>query len=376
MALHSPKGFRIGLFAVALFLSLLAALPSSYATFQQTADTRVDSGWTSYIYSADFVAAAAETVSAIGIEVGTPAGHVNLAIYTDSGGAPSSLLGQTGSTAVSISGWNDIPLSSSISLTSGVRYWLTFQTDTNSLTIHSGYGASGQNGYVKAMSYGSYASSFGSGSASPWPPTMRTTYTSGPPPSDFTITASPSSQSIGAGGTASSTLTVTYGGGFSGTVSLSVTSGCPAGVTCTVFPTSTTASGTATLSVPTLITTSGTFPVIVTATSGPLTHTATFTVTVTPSSTYNFNVHTGATQVVVTVSWTGSGTASVTIAGPSGSPTLSESGAVVYDRTTYQSGSSTPTNIHRVTFTISSPPTGAWTAYVSQSGATVTIEVS
>lgn len=94
-------------------------------------------------------------------------------------------------------------------------------------------------------------------------------------------------------------------------------------------------------------------------------------------STYNFNVHSGATQVVVTVSWTGPpGTASVTIAGPGGTPTLSESGAVVYDRVSYITGSSTPTNIHRVTFTLSSPPTGTWTAGVSQAGATVTIEVS
>lgn len=203
---------------------------------------------------------------------------------------------------------------------------------------------------------------------------------SGPPPppaSDFTITATPSSQSIGAGATASSTLNLAAGGGFSGTVTLAVTSGCPSGVTCTVSPTSiSTYPNSATLTVPTLITTSGTFPVLVTGTSGSLTHTATFTVTVGTASSYNFNVRTGATQVVVTVSWTGTGTASVTIAGPGGTPTLSESGAVVYDRISYVSGSSTPTNIHRVTFTLSSPPTGTWTAYVSQSGATVTIEVS
>ena len=100
------------------------------------------------------------------------------------------------------------------------------------------------------------------------------------------------------------------------------------------------------------------------------------TVTTGPSS-YNFNVRTGATQVVVTVSWTGTlGTASVSIAGPGGTPTLSESGAVVYDRASYVSGSSTPTNIHRVTFTVTGQPTGTWTAYVSQTGAAVTIEVS
>ena len=94
-------------------------------------------------------------------------------------------------------------------------------------------------------------------------------------------------------------------------------------------------------------------------------------------STYGFNVRTGATQVVVTVSWAGTpGTTSVSIAGPGGTPTLSESGAVVYDRVSYVTGSSTPTNIHRVTFSVTGQPTGTWTAYVSQTGAAVTIEVS
>ena len=200
----------------------------------------------------------------------------------------------------------------------------------------------------------------------------------GPPPADFSITANPSSQSIGAGATASSTLSIAAGGGFTGTVSLSYTSGCPSGVTCTVSPTSISSpySTTSTLTVPTLITTSGTFPVVVSATSGSLTHTATFTVTVTTSPSFNFNVKSTSTQVIVTVLWTGTGTASVTIAGPDGSPTMLESGAVIYDRTSYVSGTAPPTNIHRVTFTLSSPPAGTWTAYVSQSGATVTIEVS
>jgi hypothetical protein len=77
------------------------------------------------------------------------------------------------------------------------------------------------------------------------------------------------------------------------------------------------------------------------------------------------------------VTWSGSpGAASVTIAGPGGNPTMSESGAVIYDRTSYVSGNSPPINIHRVTFTLSSPTTSTWTAYVSQPGATVTIEVN
>jgi len=93
---------------------------------------------------------------------------------------------------------------------------------------------------------------------------------------------------------------------------------------------------------------------------------------------YTFNVHAGATQIVVTVSWTGTGTASVQILGPGGT-ILSESAAVIYDRVTYTGGSTTPTNIHRVTFALTSSPTSAqtWTALVTLSANyTVTIEVN
>jgi len=198
---------------------------------------------------------------------------------------------------------------------------------------------------------------------------------SGPPANDFSISASPTSQTIGAGGTASSTLAVTAGSGFSGTVNLNVSSGCPSGVTCSISPSSISTSGIATLSVPTQITTIGTYSVIVTATSGSLSHPVTFTITVTMPPSFNFNVQSTNTQVVVTVTWAGTGTASVIIAAPNGTQYL-ESGAVVYNRISYVSGTSTPTNIHRVTFTLSNPPAGVWTAYVSISGANVTIEVS
>jgi hypothetical protein len=51
----------------------------------------------------------------------------------------------------------------------------------------------------------------------------------------------------------------------------------------------------------------------------------------------------------------------------------------VYDQTTYTSNSTTPTNIHRVTFTLSPSPTSAqtWTALVTVPASyTITIKVS
>jgi len=102
---------------------------------------------------------------------------------------------------------------------------------------------------------------------------------------------------------------------------------------------------------------------------------------------FSFNVRAGATQIVITLtySWSGSGSppsGSITIAGPGGTPTLEESGAVVYDRTSIAVSGSTSTYsiIHRATFTIAAPSSAqTWTATVSLPGISsynVAIEVS
>jgi len=114
---------------------------------------------------------------------------------------------------------------------------------------------------------------------------------------------------------------------------------------------------------------------------------ATVSLTLAGAASYNFNVKAGATQIVVTLtySWTGSGappSGAITIAGPGDNPVMQDSGAVVYDRTSIvvSGGTNTYSLIHRVTFTIA-PPASAevWTALVSLSGVSsynLTIEVS
>jgi len=104
------------------------------------------------------------------------------------------------------------------------------------------------------------------------------------------------------------------------------------------------------------------------------------------SASFSFNVKASATQIVVTLtySWSGSGSlplGSISIAGPGGTPTLQESGAVVYDRTSITvSGTNTYSIIHRATFTITAPGSvQTWTTQVSLSGISsynVAIEVS
>jgi len=95
-----------------------------------------------------------------------------------------------------------------------------------------------------------------------------------------------------------------------------------------------------------------------------------------PPPALSFNVKSTATQIIVTLtySWTGASPppqASISIAGPSGVPTLLESGAGVYDRTTIavSGGSNTFSLIHRVTFQITAPGTQqVWTVLVSLAG--------
>ncbi len=362
-----------------IFLVVLLAGPRGvFAATETIGGTAFNgNGSPGYVVASPVTVSAGGSVQSLGIDwAGTQGGNVILGLYSTAGTKPGTILTQTPSTAMSTSvGWQDISVSSAYTVTTGTTYWIAFMFSS---TKGYYYNSGSRSYYAKA--YGTLDSTWSTSSTQDSVATanLRITYSSGPPPIDFSISVQPpTSQSIGAGATASFPLSLAATGGFSGTVNLSVSSGCPPGVTCSVAPPSvSTYPNTATLSVPTLVSTSGTFNVVVSASNGTVTHTATATVIVGSASTYNFNVRTGATQVVVTVSWSWTGTASVSIAGPGGTPTMSESGAVVYDRTTYVSGSSTPTNIHRVTFTLSSPPTGAWTAYVSQAGATVTIEVS
>lgn len=98
------------------------------------------------------------------------------------------------------------------------------------------------------------------------------------PPPDFTITASPSSVTVVAGGTARYTVTLAATNGFSGAVNLSV-SGLPSGSTgsFSVNPVNLPASTSSTLTITTSATSKlGSSTLTLTGTSGGLTHTTTF----------------------------------------------------------------------------------------------------
>jgi hypothetical protein len=226
----------------------------------------------------------------------------------------------------------------------------------------------------------------------------------GPPPNNFTITAAcPSplptgvvscqrdvngviTETVSAGNTATYSLNIQYGIGLTATVNLGSPSGCPVGTpTCTVSPTSVTGTQTVTLSVPTQVTTTGSFSITVTASVAsppPPSHPVTVQLTVNGPSSFPVTVRAGATQIIVTVSYTGSGTTPVYLQDPVGTVTPETSpSVVVYDRISNPTVLQSPTMIHRVTFTLTPSPssTQTWKVLVSLTlpgSYTVTIEVS
>jgi hypothetical protein len=106
--------------------------------------------------------------------------------------------------------------------------------------------------------------------------TASVTVTSVPP--DFSLSASPTSQSVRQGAAASYTVTITQLNGFTGSVTLSV-SGQPSGSTVTLTPNP--ATTTSTMKVQTVTGVRGTFTLTISGVSGGLSHTTTAKLTVT-----------------------------------------------------------------------------------------------
>jgi len=127
--------------------------------------------------------------------------------------------------------------------------------------------------------------------------TVTLSVVSQPPPPDFTIAGSPSTQTVVAGNTTTYTATIGSLNGFAGVVTLSA-SGLPSGATASFSPATVTGSGTSTLTVTTLGTTTlGTSTVTLTGTSGSTSHTASVTLIV------------AAPPKVISIDFVGQGTA-------------------------------------------------------------------
>jgi hypothetical protein len=211
---------------------------------------------------------------------------------------------------------------------------------------------------------------------------LEISYSTGP---DFTISASPSSRSVGAGTSTTFTVTITATGGYSGSVDLSV-SGLPTGATGKwsadpvgpPYPS-------ATLTIDTSASTpGGTYSITIRGSDGTTTRSTAVSLAVSGPAGFAVNVRPGATQIVVTITWTGQG--SITIVGlqdPSGT-TYTEAGMVLYERYTTNvaaDGSRTYLSLKRASYpaTPGSIAAGTWTLLLSPSGVTaytVTVEVT
>jgi len=143
--------------------------------------------------------------------------------------------------------------------------------------------------------------------------------------SDFSLSATPSSQTVLPGGSTTYTATVTPINGFNGTVNFSV-SGLPSGATASYNPASITASGSTTLTVNTSGTTPpGSYPLTIQGTSGPRTRTVSVTLVVNGNGDFTISV----APASLTANRGGTATYTVTVAagtGFSGTVALSLSG--------------------------------------------------
>ena len=184
---------------------------------------------------------------------------------------------------------------------------------------------------------------------------------------DFAVSATPTSTTVTAGGTAQYSVSVSSAGGFSGTVILAG-SGLPSGASASFSPISVAGAGSSTLTITTGSTTpSGTYTVTVSGSSGALNHTTTVTLTVQAPATPDFSLSISPTTAnikggqsksfVVTVTGTGgfSDTVNLSVSGLPGGVTSSFSpGSIV------GSGSST-----LILSTSSSAPRGTYTLRVT-----------
>jgi hypothetical protein len=179
------------------------------------------------------------------------------------------------------------------------------QAQTATLTLNTSTSAT-------AKTYFPLITSFSSNRLHDFQGTLILGSSSGNP--DFSIAATPGTQTVVSGNSAAYTVTITPQNGFSGTVGLSA-GGLPAGATASFNPTSISGSGSSTLTV----TTSGSTPngsstITITGTSGSLSHSATVSLVVNPPAPQPPSNLTAiaASSSSINLTWTASPTAGVT----------------------------------------------------------------
>jgi uncharacterized membrane protein len=184
------------------------------------------------------------------------------------------------------------------------------------------------------------------------------------PQPDFSLSATPSSQSVLAGNGTSYTATVGALNGYTGTVSFTV-SGLPSGANGTFNPLTVTTSGSSTLSVTTSgTTTPGSYPLTITGTDGTHTHTAGVTLVVT-SPAADFGLTVTPSSLTVRRKSSGSYTVTVTPAnGFTGTVTFSVTGLPSRTSATFTPTSVSGAGTHTSTMKITANPNASVGTFV------------
>jgi hypothetical protein len=191
---------------------------------------------------------------------------------------------------------------------------------------------------------------------------------------DFSIAASPSSATVTAGGSATSTITTTVTSGAAQTVSLSA-SGLPAGASATFNPTSVNSGGSSTLTLSTASSTpAGTYPITVTGAGTSATHTTSVSLTVNAPAANDFSIAASPSSATVTAGSPATSTISTAVtSGSAQSVSLSASGlptgaTASFNPTSVNSGGSSTLTVGTSTMT----PSGTYAVTVTGTGASAT----
>lgn len=182
---------------------------------------------------------------------------------------------------------------------------------------------------------------------------------------DFSLTATPSSQTINQGSPTSYTVTLNPISGYSGTVTFSA-SGMPAGVTANFNPVNLTASGSTALNITTAFNTvPGTYPLTITGTDGTLTHTTSVTLVITPAGDFQMSTSI-ASQTVNPGQNAGYGITITSVNGFAGTVGLSISGLPAGATATFNPGAITGAGTSSLTITTSvATPAGVYNMIVT-----------
>jgi len=189
---------------------------------------------------------------------------------------------------------------------------------------------------------------------------------------DFSIGASPSTVTVTAGGSGTSTISTAVTAGAAQSVTLSA-SGVPTGASATFSSNPISSGGSSTLTLNSGTAAAGTYSITVTGTGASATHSTTVSFVINPVVTNNFSI--AASPSTVTVTAGGSGTSTISTAVTSGSAqsvTLSASGVPAGASATFSSNPITAGGSSTLTLNSGSAAAGTYSITITGTGTSTT----